>query len=217
MKKIVAVNASPRTAWNTATLVRESAKGAQEAGADVTLFDLYSLGSFTGCVSCFGCKNPGHLGSCVLKDALAPVLEAIRSADGLIIGTPNYLGDVTAGFRALYERLVFQALSYKIEPRSYNARRIPILFIMTSNAPEELYSRIGYDSMLEKYKSTLGGMVGPTKIMICGDTLQTNDYAKFDWTVFDPAAKQARRAEVFPSEKQRAYTLGAQIVAEPWD
>lgn len=34
MKKIVAVNCSPRAAWNTAALVREAARGAQTQGAD---------------------------------------------------------------------------------------------------------------------------------------------------------------------------------------
>ena len=32
--------------------------------------------------------------------------EMRRKADGLIIGSPNYLGDVSAGFRALFERLI---------------------------------------------------------------------------------------------------------------
>ena len=107
MKKIVAINCSPRSTWNTATLVREAAKGAEAQGAEVTVIDLYKLEKFTGCVSCFGCKLPEHLGKCICKDGLAPVLEEIRNADGLIIGSPNYLGDVTAGFRALFERLIF--------------------------------------------------------------------------------------------------------------
>ena len=36
MKKIVAINCSPRYTWNTATLVREAAKGAeaQDAATD---------------------------------------------------------------------------------------------------------------------------------------------------------------------------------------
>ena len=51
MKKIVAINCSPRTTWNTATLVREAAKGAVEQGAEVEVFDLYKLETFTGCVS----------------------------------------------------------------------------------------------------------------------------------------------------------------------
>ncbi len=212
MKKIVAINASPRTGWNTSTLVREAAKGAEAEGACVTVFDLYKLEKFTGCISCFGCKLPEHQGECIYKDGLAPVLQAIREADGLIIGTPNYLGDVNAAFRSLYERLVFQSLTYKTEPRSYNKHLIPVLFIMTSNCSEEYYSQIGYDKMLENYKNTLSGMVGPTKVMVCGNTLQVNDYDKYNWTMFDPEAKKARREAVFPTEKQKAFELGAEMV-----
>ena len=47
MKKIVAVNCSPRTAWNTATLVRDAAKGAEEHGAQIEVIDLYKLEKFT--------------------------------------------------------------------------------------------------------------------------------------------------------------------------
>ena len=175
MKKIVAINCSPRSTWNTATLVREAAKGAEAQGAEVEIIDLYKLEKFTGCISCFGCKLPEHQGVCVCKDGLTPILDDIRNADGLIIGTPNYLGDVSAGFRALYERLIFQSLTYKTEPRSYNERRIPVLFIMTSNCAEEYYDKIGYNSMLDNYKSTLGGMVGPPKVMVCGNTLQVTN------------------------------------------
>ncbi len=217
MSKIVVINASPRTTWNTATLVQEAAKGAKSEGAEVKYYDLYKLEKFTGCVSCFGCKLEGHLGTCVYKDGLTPVLEEIRNADGLIIGTPNYLGDVSAGFRSLYERLIFQSLTYKIEPKSYNERRIPVLFIMTSNCSEEFYSQIGYDKMLENYKNTLSGMVGPTKLMICGDTLQVKDYSKYDWTMFRPEAKMLRHENVFPNEMKKAFTLGADMVVNSWE
>ncbi len=214
MKKIVAINASPRTGWNTDTLVREAARGAAEKGAEVTVFDLYKLEPFSGCVSCFGCKLPAHQGVCVCRDGLAPVLEAIRHADGLIVGTPNYLGDVTAGFRALYERLIFQSLTYKMEPRSYNEHLIPVLFIMTSNVPEEFYTPDGYGRMIANYQNSLSAFVGPTKVMICGNTLQVKDYGKYDWTMFDPEAKKLRRETVFPSEMEKAFALGAEMVDE---
>ena len=51
MKKIIAINCSPRSAWNTATLVREAAKGAEQQGAEVESIDLYKLEKFTGRVS----------------------------------------------------------------------------------------------------------------------------------------------------------------------
>ena len=216
MKKIVVINASPRKEWNTGYLVREAARGAEESGAEIRIFDLYKLEKFTGCISCFGCKLPEHLGVCIYKDGLAPILEEIRNADGLIIGTPNYLGDVSAAFRSLYERLIFQSLTYKIEPKSYNKHMIPVLFIMTSNCSEDFYSQIGYDKMLENYQNSLNGMVGPTKIMICGDTLQVNDYSKYNWTMFDPEAKKVHHEKMFPTDMKKAFALGVEMVKKPW-
>lgn len=215
MKKIVAINCSPRTVWNTATLVREAARGAEGEGAEVKIIDLYKLEKFTGCISCFGCKLPDNLGKCVCRDGLTSVLEEIRDADGLIIGTPNYLGDVTAGFRALFERLIFQSLTYKTEVRSYNQRQIPVLMIMTSNASEAFYPQIGYAEMLRKYQNSLETFVGPTKILISSDTLQVKDYSRYNWTMFNPEAKKERHETVFPEDKKKAFTLGAQMVSNP--
>ena len=216
MKKIVAINCSPRSAWNTATLVREAAKGAENQGAEVERLDLYKLDKFTGCVSCFGCKLPENLGKCICRDGLTPVLEAIRNADGLIIGSPNYLGDMTAGFRALYERLIFQSLTYKTEVRSYNEKQTPVLLIMTSNASEDFYAQIGYDEMLKRYQGTLGTFVGPTRILISSDTLQVKDYSRYNWTMFDPKHKKERHETVFPEDQKKAFALGAQMVSKSW-
>ena len=217
MRKIIAINASPRTGWNTATLVHEAARGAEAEGAEVKVIDLYSLDRFAGCISCFGCKLPASLGKCVYKDALAPVLEEIRQADGLILGTPNYLGEASASFRALYERLVFQYITYKMELRSYNTHMIPVLFIMTSNAPEAFYTPEGYGRVVSAYQNTLSGIIGPTKTLIASDTLQVNDYDKYDWTMFDPEAKRARHETVFQEVKQSAFSLGADMAKGQWE
>ena len=168
-------------------------------------------------MSCFGCKLPDNLGKCICRDGLYAVLEEIRSADGLIIGSPNYLGDMTAGFRALYERLIFQSLTYKTEVRRYKEKQIPVLLIMTSNAKEEFYPQIGYDEMLKRYQGTLGTFVGPTKILISSDTLQVKDYSRYNWTMFDPEAKKERHEAVFPEDKKKAFSLGAQMVNNPWE
>ena len=171
------------------------------------IIDLYKLGKFTGCVSCFGCKTEAHLGKCVCQDGLAAVLEKIRTADGLILGSPVYLGDVTAGLRALYERLVFQYISYKTEPSSYNSRKIPVVFILTSNAPAEFYA-----DLLKRYQGSLEAFVGPTQTFISGNTLQVHSYDKYDWTMFDPEEKKERRETVFPQERQAAFALGKNML-----
>lgn len=216
MKRIIAINTSPRTECNTGTLVREAARGAQSEGAEVKVYDLYLLEQFTGCVSCFECKLGDNKGKCMHQDGLAPVLEEIRQADGLIIGTPNYLGDASAGFHALYERLVFQHITFKKELASYVERSVPVFFIMTSHAAENLYTPNGYGKMISGYQNSLSIFVGPTKVMICGDTLHVDDYGKYEWTLFDQQAKKARHESVFPAEKQKAFDYGSAMVSGQW-
>ena len=207
-KKIVAVNAGPRKGWNTDTLITEAAKGAESAGAEVVYFDLFKLEKYTGCISCFGCKREKFKGHCVCRDGLTPVLDAIREADGLIIGSPNYLSEVTASFRSLYERLVFQNLTYNMETPCCNEHPVPVLLIMTSNAPDTMYA-----GMIRNYQQTLNNFVGPTETLVSGNTLQLKDYRKTDWpwTMFDPAAKQERHDTVFPQECKKAFKMGKKL------
>jgi NAD(P)H-dependent FMN reductase len=207
-KKIIAVNAGPRKGWNTDTLITEASKGAESAGATVERFDLFRLDKYTGCISCFGCKKEKNKGHCICRDGLTPVLDAIRESDGLIIGSPNYLSEMTASFRALYERLIFQNLTYNLETPCCNPRPIPVLLIMTSNAPDTYFM-----DMMKNYQQTLNRFVGPTEILVSGDTLQLKDYSKTDWpwSLFDPASKQQRHESVFPEECKKAFGLGAAL------
>jgi len=212
MKYVVAINASPRRGWNTSRLVEEAAKGAKDAGAAAEVIDLYDLEPFQGCISCFGCKLPKTFGRCVVRDGLTGVLEKIRKADGLILGSPNYLGNLTAGVRALYERLVFQSLTYNKEHPNCNEHMIPVLLITTSNCDESMYDKVGYTTMLDNYKQTLERFVGPTKVMICGNTLQVEDYTKYNWTYFDPERKKAHHEAMFPLKLKEAYSFGAGLI-----
>ena len=205
-KKIVLVNAGPRKGWNTDTLLTEAAKGAESAGAEVVRFDLFRLEKYTGCISCFGCKKEKFKGHCICRDGLTPVLDAIRESDGLIIGTPNYLGNVTASFRALYERLIFQNLTYNAEHYCCNEHPVPVLFIMTSNGNAEYYK-----DLMQQYQQTFQRFIGPTETYAFGDTLQLKDYSKTDWewSIFDPEAKQKRHDTVFPEECRMMFEKGA--------
>lgn len=210
-RKIIAVNAGPRMGWNTETLVSEASKGAAAAGAAVERFNLFKLERYTGCISCFGCKREKNKGHCVCRDGLTPVLDAIRESDGLIIGSPNYLGEMTASFRALYERLIFQNLTYNLETPCCNPRPLPVLLLMTSNAPDTAYL-----GLLKNYQQTLSRFVGPTEVFVSGNTLQLRDYSKTDWewSLFDPEAKKERHETVFPQECRKAFALGAALAGK---
>ncbi len=208
-KRVVVVNAGPRSGWNTDILISEAASGAESAGAEIQRFDLFRLERYTGCISCFGCKREQFKGHCVCRDGLTPVLDAIRESDGLIIGSPNYLSNVSASFRALYERLIFQNLTYNLETPCCNEKRIPVLFIMTSNAADTAYA-----DLVNGYKQTFDMFVGPCDTLVSGETLQVEDYSKLDWewSMFDPEQKKKRRETVFPEERKKAFELGKSLV-----
>ena len=208
-KRIIAVNAGPRKGWTTDTLITEASQGAESAGATVERFDLFKLERYTGCISCFGCKKEKFKGQCICRDALKPVLDAIRESDGLIIGSPNYLSEMTASFRALYERLIFQNLTYNKENPCCNAHPIPVLLIMTSNAPDTMYSQL-----LNNYQQVLSRFVGPTEVFVSGNTLQLKDYSKTDWpwSLFDPEDKKQRHETVFPEECRAVFEKGINLV-----
>lgn len=208
-KKIVVVNAGPRKGWNTDTLISEAARGAQSAGAEIERFDLFRLEKYTGCISCFGCKREKFKGQCICNDGLKPVLDAIRESDGLIIGSPNYLSNLTASFRALYERLIFQNLTYTVENPCCNEHPVPVLLIMTSNAPDTMYT-----GLLEEYRQTLSTFVGPAEVLVSGETLQLKDYGATDWqwTMFDAEARKERHETVFPAECEKAFEMGKALI-----
>lgn len=207
-KKIVVVNAGPRKGWNTDTLLKEAARAVESNGDEVIWFDLFRLEKYTGCISCFGCKKERFKGHCICRDGLTPILDAIRESDGLIIGSPNYLSELTASFRALYERLIFQNLTYNVSHPCCNEHMIPVLLIMTSNAPDK-----NYVNLINNYKNVLSRFIGPTETFICGDTLQLNDYSKTDWewSLFDVEHKKQRHNEVFPKQKEQVYQLALKL------
>ena len=113
--KILAMffNGSPRKGWNTAKMLEAAKAGAEEAGAETELVNLYDI-SFFGCKSCFACKlkNAKTDGICAIRDDLRPVLERARKADVLVLGSPIYFSYPTGVYRAFLERLAFPVYSY---------------------------------------------------------------------------------------------------------
>lgn len=215
MKKIIAVNCSPRVGWNTDLLVKEAAKGAGEAGAQVEVIELSKLESFGGCRSCFACKKGKTIRKCVYPDGLAPVLEKIREADGLIVGAPIYIGDLPAGFHALLERLIYQYATYSLDrPFEGNEKKKPVLFIITSNAPLSDYEPAGYAWMLERYKGEFERGIGPTELFIADETMMVRDYESYDWPRFDYEDRRRRNREVFPEQLKAAGQKAAEMFGE---
>ncbi|GHU18147.1 flavodoxin [Spirochaetia bacterium] len=212
--KTIAINGSPRKGWNTHILVEEALKGAASQGSETELVNLYDL-NFKGCISCFECKRRGgkSFGRCAARDDLKPVLDRIHDCDALIIGSPIYIGEITAAARALFERLTFQYVTYSRDKATFFTRRIPSVLIYTMNVSESILDSIGYTDKFKFYEDRFNQLIGPTKTLASTETWQTTDYSKYEMTMFDGDARKIRREEVFHQDKRKAFELGAGLMA----
>lgn len=86
---------------NTATLVKEVIRGAQDAGAETVVFDLYDM-NIKPCQGCFVCRKTGH---CVMQDDFQNLFKHIVDADVVIFGSPVYIGQISAQMKLLWDRL----------------------------------------------------------------------------------------------------------------
>jgi multimeric flavodoxin WrbA len=97
---IVGMDGSGRTGGNTGALVGALLRGAEEAGAATTFFELGRM-NVGGCIACMGCKD-GH--RCVVQDDMQPFYDAAPEADVLFLASPVYLDHVTAQMMAFIQR-----------------------------------------------------------------------------------------------------------------
>lgn len=211
---ILAVNGSPRKNWNTATLLRKGLEGATSQGAETGFIHLYDL-NFKGCQSCFSCKTIGSksYGKCARKDDITSILERVRDADGIILGSPVYLGAVTGAMRSFLERLVFPYLVYDGVSTLF-PRKINTGFIYTMNMTETALQsgRLGLDKHISATELFLKRIFGASESLLVTDTYQFDDYSKVFAPRFDAEQKAKRRREVFPLDCQKAFEMGVRFV-----
>ena len=54
-------------------------------------------------------------------------------------------------------------------------------------------------------------LFAPCEVFLACDTLQFDDYSKYDPDMWDVPAKQKRHMESFPQELEKAYALGVKL------
>jgi multimeric flavodoxin WrbA len=113
--KILGISSSPHYSGNTATLVREVLKGAQEQGAAVEEIHLpkYNLNY------CIGCRRCHATGSCVHDDGFNEIMDKMREADGIVLGSPVYLYEYNGYMKNFFDRAGFYALYCSLFAEKY--------------------------------------------------------------------------------------------------
>ena len=101
--KVVAFNGSVRNDSNTAMLIQSVFAELNTEGIETELIQ-FGPNPPHGCVACYKCFDNKDNRCATTKDALNDYVAKMIEADGVILGSPTYFADVTAGMKAFIER-----------------------------------------------------------------------------------------------------------------
>lgn len=101
--KVVAINGSARKDGNTAILINAVADELRKEGIEVEMIQLAGR-PLRGCMACYGCfRNKNY--RCVINDDLFnECIVKMREADGILLGSPVYVADISPEMKALIDR-----------------------------------------------------------------------------------------------------------------
>ena len=101
--KVIAFNGSGRKDGNTALLLNTVLNELSKEGIETELIQLAGKAP-QGCISCYKCFENKDQKCAVTTDNLNEYLAKMIKADGILLGSPVYFTDVTAGIKAVIER-----------------------------------------------------------------------------------------------------------------
>ncbi len=211
--KFFAVNGSPRKNFNTAQLLDSALDGVKDVlqDAETERIDLYDI-PFNGCKSCFACKkiNGRHYGRCVYNDDFKATLTEITQADGVILGSPVYFGDLTGNMRCFLERFMFPFLAYS-RHEVVEHKKMPVACIYTMNLSKESSYEMGYHDLFDKYENVLTNIFTKPEHLYVYETYQFSDYSKYVSDLFDEPERKHIHETQFPKDLQSAFEIGQMI------
>lgn len=111
MVKIMGIIGSPRKGSNTEILIDEALKAAEKVGVETDVINL-SNADIEPCIACDICKNTGE---CAIYDDMREITDKLHEAQGLIIGSPVYFGNVTSQLKMFMDRTRPLRIDFKLK------------------------------------------------------------------------------------------------------
>ncbi|UCE16574.1 MAG: flavodoxin family protein [Candidatus Bathyarchaeota archaeon] len=153
-KRVLGIVASPRSSGNTATLVKEVLKGAEENGNKTDLKCLGDLNinpliaSTSDNESVWSTYSNKPYGVTCPKDDMDLVYSSLEKMDVLVFGTPIYFDHVSARAKIFVDRLIYYDKESTKDRFPRNVRVVIIITYEDDNLE-------AYSSVVEWIKHTL--------------------------------------------------------------
>jgi multimeric flavodoxin WrbA len=105
--KVIGIAGSLRPESNTLKFVQHCLANLNDQGLETELISLRDK-TIKPCLGCYQCV---HIGRCVQEDDdFAAILDKMKAAQGIVIGSPVYVSSVVPQLMALLDRATFVAL-----------------------------------------------------------------------------------------------------------
>jgi len=101
--KVVAFNGSARKDGNTAILIKYVFQELEKEGIETELIQLAGK-KINGCIACYKCFENKDKHCSVKNDIVNECIEMMLDADGVILGSPTYVADISSEMKALIDR-----------------------------------------------------------------------------------------------------------------
>jgi multimeric flavodoxin WrbA len=101
--KVIAFNGSARKEGNTSILLNMVFDELKAEGIGTEIYTLAGK-PIQGCIACYKCFEKKDKRCAVEKDIINECIQKMLEADGILLGSPTYFADVSAGMKALIER-----------------------------------------------------------------------------------------------------------------
>ena len=101
--KVVSINGSSRKDGNTAILLNVVLDELKKEGIETELIQLAGE-TLSGCIACYRCAENKDLKCAVVKDRMNEYIAKMQQAQGILLGSPTYISDMTTNMKALIER-----------------------------------------------------------------------------------------------------------------
>ncbi len=103
MTQVVTFNGSSRKDGNTAILLNLVLEELRNEGIGTELIQLAGE-PLSGCLACYKCAENKDQKCAVVKDRVNEYIAKMQRAEGVLLGSPTYISNMTANMKALIER-----------------------------------------------------------------------------------------------------------------
>lgn len=105
--KVIAINGSPKAEGNTYHALKVVTEQLEKEGIETEIIHVGNK-NIRGCIACGGCaKNQNE--KCVIDDEVNDIIQKLKAADGIIIGSPVYYASMAGTLKCFLDRAFYVA------------------------------------------------------------------------------------------------------------